>query len=261
MTTSTTSLCVDCKTELPEGARKCTKCGSHQGKIRNALVFCSGVAGALALAGSSLTYVLSNWDSTIKTVRKRDSLRVTGINYYPYGSLMLGILNDGDTNIAVREFVFIPNAPMGISKTNAMHFDHNAYLQVNSGEFKEYKHVREDGKPENESGKIVHPRRKDVCAAVVEEAVQRRGKGLPYYLSFRTRSRNDQLARMLREGPNEPFRCVFEGTLRIQGYSMTNKRNVDFAFPTTSFLLLSPTDTKDCQHPDGSPLQFPTTGG
>jgi hypothetical protein len=54
-----TNTCIQCKNEIPQGAKLCTNCGSYQSKFKNHVKYAAIVVGFLAALGTALMHSVS----------------------------------------------------------------------------------------------------------------------------------------------------------------------------------------------------------
>lgn len=95
--TRTTKRCVECKSEMPEDARKCRECGEYQHFWRRGALFFAAIAGAIALVFAGATFSLRELPKLRSQVFPKANVDL--ISFSEAETLTLANSGDGDVYI------------------------------------------------------------------------------------------------------------------------------------------------------------------
>lgn len=102
MTDNNQNLCIDCKSQIVHGAKKCNECGAYQNGYKNALIFGAQVAGFLVIIASAISYLINSMPEIRKILFWKDSLIVLSLDN---NKVVFSNSGDGDLYIESIEIL------------------------------------------------------------------------------------------------------------------------------------------------------------
>jgi hypothetical protein len=91
-------LCIACAKPLPESARLCPSCGSHQAAWRNEIGFVATVTGVASVSVTAVAFLISILPDVRTVVAWRDAVEV--LSYDAGGDVVLANSGDGEVYVS-----------------------------------------------------------------------------------------------------------------------------------------------------------------
>ena len=100
-----TTECVECAATIPVEARLCARCGSHQNRWRNEILFAFTLVGIASVTVTAIAFLISIWPDVTAVVAWRDQVEI--VEFDGLGTIV--VANRGDGPVYVSDFRTITN--------------------------------------------------------------------------------------------------------------------------------------------------------
>lgn len=94
--------CIECKSEIPDGASLCSTCNSFQSRWKNWLKFWATVVGVFVVLAGLCTYILANIEVIRKTLFWNDKISVLSLD----SGRHIAVSNAGDGDVFVSHLTY-----------------------------------------------------------------------------------------------------------------------------------------------------------
>ena len=242
--------CIDCKSRISRGAKKCVKCGAFQNNLKSHLIYLAQVAGFLAIFSSALVYVVNSLPEIREYFWWKESIEVLSLNR---GSVVFS--NTGDGDLFIKAIEFIRPMPDGGADTQT----HSINKLIRKGDIVKVLFLHDSSANGVRHLKTVaggaSPETRD-WIAIANHAISDGTCFLISHYESDNASYLQAIKHYERTGVVGPMTIPHRAT--IHAYSMAERRMLSVPFEIVS--MVHQIDSPECEMPNNLILQTPKIG-